>query len=284
MSQKLGYMYAILSRFMVPGFFIFGTIALMYYNVWTVTVLWFGFAAVSSFILVLFMRKLGEYRKIMKYWRWIIIWLALNTCSIMVSWHVLTLLGPSLFGFLSRSAILVVIALGVIFLKERFIKTELIGGTMIILGVVLITYAQGQYLAWGVVLAIVWALLYGFARLIVKSKLNDIHPMVKVNIRATGVVLIILPVSLIIGTFQFNSSEGLLFATVPAIFSAVLNHYFMFNAYRHLEVSKTALIDGLTPVLVAVAAFVVFREVLTGRQYFGGLLIVVGVIALIYSN
>lgn len=284
MSNVHGYAYAIISRFFVLGFFIFGTISISYYNVLTTNILWFSFATLFSLLMVFVLKKQHEYRKFFKHWKWILLWVALNVVAIMISWTTLKMIGPSLLAFLTKSGMLFVILFGIVFLKEKFNYLEVIGGIVMVSGIVLMTFAKGDYLALGTFLVIVWGLFYALARLIVKSKLNDIDPMVKVNIRATGVVLMMLPIALLTGQFSIPTTDGLIYATVPAMFSAVFNHYFMFKAYRHLELSKCALISSLTPVLVAISSFLIFREILSPVQYVGGGLIISGVIVLVYAK
>ena len=58
-------------------------------------------------------------------------------------------------------------------------------------------------------------------------------------------------------------------------------HYFFFLSLRYTEVANTAIINALTPLLTAVAAAVLVKEWLHGRNYVGVMVAAVGVVLLL---
>ena len=283
-NRSKGYIYAIISRFCGLGFPIFATFALVYYNQLTLAVLWFGSASVFSTILVILMGKAHEFKSFRKYWKWLLLANLLQSMSIVASFYALSILGPSLMGFLSHLTLLFVVFAGVLVLKERFNIYEILSGIVILIGVISISFGTGKLIITGIILIIIIATTIALWRLIIKTKLASIHPMVNVSYRAISATIFIFIFARIIGEFEFSVSKGLWFATVPSILSAVLNQYYTFKAYKYIGISKVALVSALSPILLAILSFFIFREVLNLNQWVGGLIIVLGVIGLVFAK
>jgi len=280
-----GVLYAITSALCFSLWAIFSTLSFNYYNPFTTVVLWFGFSAIVSFLIIVFSGRLKEYKEsFLKYRNILLITTLLNSASVITSFYALDLLGPSLTGFLSRIYLILIVLSGIIFLNEKFNILEALSALVVILGVLLISYSKGEYIVLGIIIIIIHSLLIAAARTILKSKLDPVDSMFLVNYRAIAVTIYGLIFALIIGKFNLFISKGLLFATIPSIFSVILGHLFVYKAYKLIEMSKVELITALQPFIIAALSFLVFREVLTVFQFTGGIIIVIGVIALIYAR
>jgi drug/metabolite transporter (DMT)-like permease len=173
---------------------------------------------------------------------------------------------------------------GVLFLKEKFNKIEAMSALIIIFGVFIVSFSTGNYVFKGVLLLVVGSISYASSKYLIKSKLQKISPLFLSHYRVSVAAVYILSFALLSGQFQPYISKGLLFTTLPAIFSAVFGHILMYKAYKLIEISKIELIFASQPFLVSIASYIVFREVLTLQQFLGGFLIVGGIIWLIYAK
>lgn len=283
-KHQKGTLYALSAQLLFSIWPIFSFISINYFNIYTTVVLWFGFSAFISFLMILFSNKTKEYYIFIKYKKEILLITFLYTLSVLFSWNALKILGPSLSGLLSRINIILIIISGVIFLKEKFNLFEVISAVIVIIGVFLINYTTGHFVLKGVVLIIFSAVFLTTGNLLVKSKLNSIDPLIIVNYRATFIFLYALIIALILGKLDLSFSKYLIFATIPSVLSVILGHIFTFKAYKIMDVSKFHLYESIRPFLVAFFSFLILKEVLSFFQYLGGIIIIIGITGLIYSH
>jgi len=177
--------------------------------------------------------------------------------------------------------VLFLVLLGVIFLKERFSVSEIISGIVLMVGVIFITYSKGEYIVLGVIVIILHSLSHSYARFRDKSIFQKIDPFTLAHFRAVFVTVYVLIFALGTGQFEFQWSSGIYFASLPSFFSVILAHMFVYKAYKLIALSKAALISAVDPLLVTIAAFLIFRDVLSSLQLIGGGLIVLGTVGLV---
>ena len=280
-KKSLGIIYAVLAPFCFSVYFISSKAGLDYYNVLTIFVLWFGSASVFSFLMILSSKKLNEYRKLRGHWKYIALSMVMFLGSTITSFYAISIIGSSLTSFLQKMSTVILVFLGVVFLKEKFNKYEVLSGLAIMSGVFLISFSKGEYILIGVVVLIIHAISHSLARFIVKSRLGGIDPLILVNVRAFFLVVTVFIFAAMTGKLEFHVSNGLYFVTFPSIFSAVLGQLFTFKAYKLIDLSKVTLIAALGPFLVYFAAYFIFHEILTPMQFFGGMIIIGGVVGLI---
>jgi len=283
-KRSKGYLYALTSLLFLIVWPIFSKLGFGYFNYQTTIVLWFGTAAVFSFFMIVFSGRVGEYKTFKIYWKHILVMGLINTVGVFSSWYALDILQPSLHNFLMKISIVTIVLFGVLFLKEKYNWYEALSGFIIIAGVAMMSFSEGEYVIKGLIMIGIFAICYTLSRAIIKSKLKNVRPLLIVNYRAASMAIFSLIVTLFIKKLVIYPSIGLLYATLPAILSAVFAHIFIFRAYKLIEISKVELIISAQPFLVLIPAFFVFGEVLSLRQIFGGIIIIVGVIGLIYSK
>ncbi len=279
-----GFFYAIIAQFFVLGYFIFSKISYNYYNVLTTIVLWFGFSAVFSTAMILLSKKRKKYHTLKKFYRPLIVSNLFNVVSVFTSFFTLNLIGPSLVGFLGKMSIIFIILAGVIFLKEKFNVLEGISAILMIAGVITLSFSKGENIVLGVALMTISAACVASTHFIVKSRLGSLDPLLVVNVRAISIAIVALVISVVSGKLQITTTEGLIFATVPSIFSVIFYHLFIFKAYQKIDLSKAGLVEAMQPFLVVIAAFIVFGEMISPVQMLAGAVIVAGLVGLVISR
>jgi len=281
-KKKLGYTYALISVLFLIFWPIFSKLGFGHFGVETTVVLWFTTASLFSFVLILVTGKLKEYRSFKKHWRYIILFGFLNTIGVISSYYALDIIGASLHAFLMRFYLVIMVFSGLLFLKEKYNKYESVSSVCLILGVLVMSYSEGEYILIGILLLIVFSLMYVITRTIIKTKLHDVPALLIVNYRAMTILVFSFIYAVLMGKFHVYLTHGLWFATLPAILSAVLAHIFIFKAYKLIDLSKTELIISVQPVFVTILAWIVFGETLTLTQWCGGGMILLGAIGLVY--
>jgi len=282
--RQQGYMYALLAVLFVTVWPIFSKLGFSYYNFQTTAVLWFGFAAIFSFFLVLFNGRMKEYLTLKKHWKFLLLQGFFNTLQIYTGWYALSLIFASLHTFLSKLSIITMLLFGILFLKERYNMYEGASALLIISGALLISFSGAEFILKGVLLVVLWAIIYAITMMIIKKNLKSISPLMMAHCRVTMIAVFTFIILVIVGSFKVFVSPGLLFATLPSMLSAVFAHIFIFKAYKLIEMSKVELMLAIQPVVTSSIAYLVFGEVLTVLQIIGAGLIIVGAISLVYAK
>jgi drug/metabolite transporter (DMT)-like permease len=271
----------IISQFFFVVYFIFTKISFNYYNFMTTIVFWFGFSSIFSFLLIVVFKKFKHYNSFKKYWKYILLSCLLNTFSVITHFYALSIIGPSLTSFLSKMSIIFIFVMGIFLLNEKFNSKEFISSFIILFGVFLVSYANGEFILIGVVLMILNSFFISIARLIIKSKLSNIDSFHLVHYRATFVAIFAFIIAIVTNSFHPSISKGLIYATVPSIFTVVFGHLLIYQAYKYIEMSKTAVVSAFGPFLVLIVSYFLFGERFSFIQFFGGTIVVLGVIGLV---
>ncbi len=279
-----GYLLTFLGSACSLAYYIFAPISFGYFNYLTTLVLWFGFATIFSFFLIAATGKLEKVKAFKRYPKEIVLVGVLATGSVLLGWYGLSILGPGLTAFITRMKVIIIILLGIIFLKERFSMIEAVSAAGAILGVLLITHSNGDYVASGVFFVLAGSTSYSIARFIIKKELKEIDPLILTSFRALTITLIVFLITVSLGQFKPYWTIGLLYATIPSAFSAVLGHIFWFKAYHYADLSKTELITTVQPFLVVIASVLIFHEMMSLKEFIGGVIIVVSIASLSFSR
>lgn len=280
-TDKKGYVYAITAVLFLIVWPIFSKLGFGFFNVETTAVLWFSTAALFSFVLLLWRSNLHEFVTVKTHWRWIFLSGGINTIGVIASWKALDILMPSMHNFLMKINILMMMLFGILFLKERYNRYEFLSAGIIIIGVYMMTRTNGTYVFQGVLYMLIFAACYTLSRAIYKDKMKEISPLMMVLYRTSSIALFSLLYAVMTASITLYWSVGLLYATVPSIFSAVIAHILIFRAYKLIDYSKVELVLTAAPFLVLIISFFVFGETFMIIQFLGGILIVVGIISLI---
>ncbi len=245
---------------------------------------WFIGGAIAATILVFVRKDLDFHSVLKKHWKHGLI-LGVTNALAALGWSSgMFLIGPNLLAFIWRLGTLFIILLGVLFLKERLSKVEILGAGLAVAGTVVLSYTNGNGSGLWILLPVMGALAAALHHFASKMFVKDTHPLVLVQMR---VIFSLLSISLGVGlvTTLFDSVEfiWLPLHLLPLIFftgilTAIVSFYLFFKAYEHLDVSKTAVIRTIDPFIVILYVFFIFRELPTEKDVVGGFMIVIGVL------
>lgn len=193
------------------------------------------------------------------------------------------LLDPTVASFLGRTEVLVTILFAVTFLGERFNLMEGTGALLVFTGVVTIRYVGGVEISRGFILCLVAAFFWGITEGLAKVVVRNVTPLVF----TWGRAVMLLPAFYLTAAF---SRDGVMLPKGAALWigivalsviGPVMGRYLYMKSLTLIPVSKTALINQLQPVWVAVLAGILLKTLPSPREWIGGALIIMGCVLLV---
>lgn len=250
-------------------------------------IFWWFLAGFTAFLLLLpFTNYRSEdYRKILLFWRPLLVIAALAIVGIITWFYSIKTLGIAQTSFLKRVEPLFVLMLGIIFLQERLSYREKCGSVFMILGSVFIVLQKDIYMSLLVLLPILSALAYGLQSFIVKIYVQKIDIFLLTAIRTMLIMFVL------IGFFLFGEHVSIPDAPTTAVLlffggvnGALAHKYFSYQASKYLAVSKVNVLLTFESFLTYLIAVVFFQELIVVNAIAGGLIIIVGTLLLLDKN
>ncbi len=274
-----GYLFSVLASLLISLGFIFNTFALREgINPETGSLFIFIFATLGSLAMVTASGKLSglvaAYRKYLKPMALIGF---LNGLGALAWFYSLSLLGPSLLGFLLTFSTVFIVVLSIVFLKERFNYFEGFGGLITFAGALMITYSNST-ITEGAVYALVSGILFAVSIVMSKAYIAHISALYMNNMRSFFMLLTIFAYTLAAGSLVMPASGALVFILLAAVSAPVLSFYLHFRSMEIADLSKITLIRSLDPLVIAVLSAFMLGETLKDTQFAGGIVIVFGIV------
>jgi drug/metabolite transporter (DMT)-like permease len=203
----------------------------------------FVFSFTASFLMVAIKGKSkGLFQSYKKYFKPMALMGLLNGLAAVTWFYGLSLLGPSLLAFLLRFSTVFIVILSILILKERFIFTEALGGIIILLGALLITYSNGGNITLGLIFAVVNSLLFAGAQIISKIYVKQISPLHINNMRHFFMLITILATAIATNNVALPNAKAVLFILGASLAGPVLGFYMHYKSIEIADLSKVFLI------------------------------------------
>jgi drug/metabolite transporter (DMT)-like permease len=278
----MGYFYAALSAFMAGILIVASKWVMSELSALAMSVLVFP---IGSIVLAVVSLPKQRYRRILELdrraWGWSLAFSGLAFVAIWAHWEGIKLMDPTLASFVNRSETIVTIALGMIFLGERFSKKEGWGATLVLIGIVVmkITF-RGEY-STGFCVVLLSALLFGGAEFIAKIAVRYVDPLSLSLIRTVANSVLFGVAALLFGV-SFAGLEKVWWGVLlVAIAGPVITRPLYLYALKYLAISKVALINQSQPVFVALLALIALQQMPAPREILGGLFVIGGCLVVI---
>ena len=189
----------------------------------------------------------------------------------------ISLMNASSAGFLSRISTLVILVLGISFLKERFNKNEAMAGLIVLVGLYIVKNVAVVEVTTGFWWIIISSVLFGVVEIIAKIAVQHVLPQKMNAIRNCIMGVAMISWGMIQGSSFTNISistwVGL---TGMAIVGPLFARMSFLIAYKHLEVSKVTLVSQLQPIFVVILSVMILKENPSLQELLGGALITLG--------
>ncbi len=195
---------------------------------------------------------------------------------------------PALVPFYGSIGPILVAILGIIFLKEKFNKIEILGAILIIIGTFIISYKNGtlfpKEILTGLTYILISKLIFSISTIISKKNIVKLPPSV-LSINRT-VYLFIFSFAALIYTgdgFQIESKTliNIILGSLLGPFLAALAGYY---ALKYIDASRASILGSTKSLMVMFTTYLFFGMLPMYHQIAGGLLTIVGIIVITYGK
>lgn len=282
--KNAGLVYAVLSSLFLSTGFVSAKHFLQYTNPETLNTLWFGIAFIVSIAVLLVRSRQRTIRAFREHWKDGVIVGGANAVAAAFWFHAISITGPTLTAFLIRFSTIFIIILGILFLKEKLHLHDIVGMLIALAGAFAISFANGDYLKIGTLVALAASLAIAVHQVLSKVYVKTIDPLTLVSLRTLFTALFLLAYAASFSKLQAFPIDRLPFLTVVIVVNAIFGFVFFYKALELIDVSKVAIIRTLDPFIVVVYALAIFHTVPDINELVGGTMVVAGVLVAMYGH
>jgi len=194
---------------------------------------------------------------------------------------------PAIPSFLRNLEYLFVSVLGFILLSERFGKVALAGAFLTLSGAFIIslrTTSSDSFFTAASGLMLLSTSFYAVRTILAKKHIRDISPVVLAINRAIFLLLFAL-IFMISGRQNFLiSTHAFINILAGSFVGPFLTSIFQYSALRYIPASRSAIVQSTTGLFVLFGAFLIFGNLPTPVQIFGGIVAMVGVVLMMRKD
>jgi len=272
-----GFLYSLGGALLISTNFVTAKYGLEGFNPGTFSLVWTCAAAVYAFGIVLVGRSSRDQIFPVRSMKAI---LALGTATgfgMILAWKGLASLDAAFASFLWRFFPVLTIVSGVLFLKERLSKREVLAMVIMLLGSLWSVAGRWETVGLGVILTLLAACAGTVQLLIAKSQTHQVHPNVLVAYRVGIGSAFIAGWVFATGTANFAVEARYWYVTLLGAFLGPCASFLLtFRAYQYWTLSQSTIILTAQPLLVLPLAYIFLGTLPTPRELVGGCMILVG--------
>ena len=292
-KPALGYVLAGLTAAVTAVAWIAAKPVLDYLDPLSFSVSQFGLASVFSFTWLLIHRQTGALVHVTpRQWTFLVVVSLLFLSAVYTMWIGLSMLPATSASLLNRLEIFITVFLGMALLGDRITRRELWGALVMFGGVVVLRYEAPPGFSAGFYMMVLSSTLFGLTEVMVKARVHAIPPDVFGFVRN---FLVFAFCFLAAGWRVFMKEEGFwrglidwdgvvrgfpLIAATALVGPFLARTIYMYS-YRHLEISRIAIIKQSEPLFVAFFSSILLHTLPSRREWTGGLLILAGSLLLV---
>jgi len=214
-------------------------------------------------------------------WLWLGLFTTSSFLAIWIFWAGVQQIDPSLAAFINRAEVPIAIFLGIVFLRERFSRLEILGMIISIAGIVVMRLTLRFEYSTGFWLVLLGALFFGITEFVSKIAVRHVEPVVLAYLRNGMMALIYWMVFLAGGEDLGGLSRVWPGVLALGIIGPILSRMMYLLALKRVELSRVAVISQTQPVFVILIALLFLGQFPTFREILGGVLITTGSLIMI---
>jgi drug/metabolite transporter (DMT)-like permease len=280
-DKQRGVLFAVLGSLMFGVSPVFMRLVLDFVNFETMNVLFTVFASLCFVVAFGVFRKVAYFRSILRNWRKVALMSLFSAAGSLLFTYGIFLYGPVNAAFLVQFTAVFTILFGVAFFHERFTRLEAIGVLVAVAGVFILAYGDLTLEIMSTLVLLSAALFFASANTLSKAYVKNVNPVALAGGNSMFMFLFIFAFAILSGRLETAfPSVALGYAFLGSVTGVVLSFVLFYKALEVFEVSKTATIRTMEPFLTAIFSFAILALTPTANQLVGGVLIVVGVVAL----
>lgn len=202
---------------------------------------------------------------------------ALVALSTTINYIAVGFIDPGTAALLSQMSVLFGLGFGLLWLRERLTRDQLIGALICIAGVAIITFQPGDYAQLGSLMVIGGTFVYALHTAIVKRSggIDFVEFFLWRLISTTGFLLLSAGVQ---GALIWPSLSAWPIIVIAGTVDVVISRSLYYLSLRQLKVSVLTLILTLSPAVAIAWSLILFGVQPTAQQLIGGAAVLVGVL------
>lgn len=269
--------------------FIFSKLALNELNMIQFGFYWFAFGTFWTIVYILFTSGLRSLFSITaKSFRTVLIVAVIEAlASALFYLAIQAMENPAIVAFIGSSGPVFVTLIGILYLKEKYHKSELAGIGLTLAGVLLISYAGNKlsgFIIPGAEFILAASLLFALATIYARKNQAEVHPPLLAFFRAI-ILFVVFALLFYLRDESFKvSSTSLVYMAFGAILEGVLTMIFAYQALKHIEAARTSLIISSKSIFALFIAWAIWGIIPAGYQLWGALLSIAGLYLLSYKK
>ena len=285
MSNTLkGYLFVLVSVLAMANVYIFSKAALKEINIVLFGFYWFAFALFYNVIFLFYTKRYKQIKQLNKSNIFILLVIGvlevLGTISFFSAINAMS--NPAIVSFLANMAPVLITIFGVVILKERFIKIEILGILLTIGGAMVISFNPGFEVASdffkGAILIFISNLIYATSTIISKKNIQKINPAL-LSLNRVVFLFIVSAVGVVItGQSLIVSVDVIKYISLGSLLGPFLAALAGYTAIKYIEASRSAVVGSSKSLFVLLTSYLYFGHLPQYYQLIGGLLTVVGVL------
>ncbi len=217
-------------------------------------------------------------------WKWLGLFTASSWLAVWTFWAGVQRMDPSLAAFLNRSEVPIAIGLGIIFLKERLTRLEILGMILSLTGIVVMRLTLRIEYTSGFWLVLLGSVFFGVTEFISKVAVRHVDPVALTYIR-NGFMAVFFWIAFISSGQSYEGLE-VVWPGVLAIgfLGPIMARMSYLLALKRISLSRVAVISQVQPVFVVLIALFVLGQLPTFREITGGIFLTGGCVLMIISR
>lgn len=208
---------------------------------------------------------------------------ALIGASTYMGYLAVVFIDPGTASMLTKVSTVFSLALGILWLGERFSPVQLLGAAVAIVGSFVIAYQPDAQLRWGALLLVFGSFCYSAHFAVVKRYGNQMGFLDFFFYRLLSTAAILFAMSAARQVLTWPTLMGWAVIILTATFDVTASRAFYYWALRRLDMGLLSVITTLTPVATIVWALLLFDTTPGMRQLIGGITVLIGVLIVTYK-
>lgn len=284
-SDRKGLLFSLLGTVLVSTNFVTAKYALQGFNPLTFSLVWCSAATFYTLVIIYLTQQQKQLVLSQSAFFPITLLGLLTGIGMLLGWEGLAILDPTFVAFLKRFEPVLVVLLSLFYLKERLVLGDVISLILMTLGGIGSAFGRWNVIGEGVILIIGSSLATALQRLIAKTNIQNVSPIILVFYRisiATGAIALWTIGS---GGLDFNvESRYWAITLLGALLGPCLSFLCTFNAYRYWKLSRSTLVLMLQPLFALFLAALFLQQFPTKQELIGGLIILVGSLSFVQQS
>jgi drug/metabolite transporter (DMT)-like permease len=203
---------------------------------------------------------------------------ALIGFSTIINYEAVAFIDPGTASLLSKASIVMSIGLGILWLEERFFRSQGFGAVMALASTLVITFQPSGYIRLGSLLVLVSAAMYALHTAVVKRYGQEMDFVEFFFFRILSTSALMFLVAMACDALIWPSRLVWLLIVMTALIDVVISRALFYLVLRRMQMSIHAIVLTLSPVMAVLWALFLFGTIPTGQQILGGCGVIIGVL------